>query len=55
MGTPEYIENYRWAEDALTVSVFEIIISATLGCLLIRWFSPLLLEKVRTAGCNPSL
>ena len=29
------------------MGVFEIIISATLGCLFIRWFSPVLLEKVR--------
>ena len=57
MGTSDYTKYYRWGEDALTVGGFEIIISATLGCLLIRWFSPLLLDKVRadsTRLCDES-
>ena len=35
-----------FATEALTIAVFEILIAGTLGTLLIRFFAPLLLEKV---------
>jgi hypothetical protein len=37
----------QFGTDALTTAVFEIIISGTLGCLMVRWLSPLLLKLVR--------
>lgn len=37
----------EFATDALTIAVFEILIAGTLGTLLIRFFAPLLLDKVR--------
>jgi hypothetical protein len=43
VGNPNRAKYVRWGQDALTTSVFEIIISGTLGSLLIRWLSPLLL------------
>lgn len=36
-----------FATEALTIAVFEILIAGTLGTLLIRFFAPLLLEKVQ--------
>ena len=36
----------EFATDALTIAVFEILIAGTLGTLLIRFFAPLLLDKV---------
>ena len=39
----------EFATDALTIAVFEILIAGTLGTLLIRFFAPLLLEKVQHA------
>ena len=49
-GSPNYVQYHQWATDALTVAVFEVIISGTLGCLLVRWLSPLLLTQARGAG-----
>ena len=49
VGSPNYAQYHQWATDALTVAVFEVIISGTLGCLLVRWLSPLLLTQVRAA------
>ena len=47
VGSPEYAQYHAWATDALTTAVFEVIISGTLGCLLVRWLSPLLLPQAR--------
>ncbi len=49
VGSPQYAQYHTWATDALTTAVFEVIISGTLGCLLVRWLSPLLLPQVRRA------
>lgn len=49
VGNPDRAKYVRWGQDALTTSVFEIIISGTLGSLLIRWLSPLLLAPA--ASC----
>ena len=51
-GSPNYAQYHQWATDALTVAVFEVIISGTLGCLLVRWLSPLLLTQVGAVGCH---
>ena len=53
-GSPNYAQYHQWATDALTVAVFEVIISGTLGCLLVRWLSPLLLSQVHAAGYKKS-
>ena len=36
-----------YATEALTIAVFEILIAGTLGTLLIRFFAPKLLDKVK--------
>lgn len=46
VGSPLHAQYRQWGEDALTTAVFEILISGTLGCLLVRWFSPVLLQQV---------
>jgi hypothetical protein len=43
-GSPNHEEYTQWGQDALTTAVFEIIISGTLGCLLVRWLTPFLLK-----------
>lgn len=45
VGSPLHAQYRQWGEDALTTAVFEILISGTLGCLLVRWFSPVLLQQ----------
>ena len=57
VGSPDRAEYVRWGQDALTISVFEIIISGTLGSLLIRWLPPLLLAPAAAtvvSMLNPS-
>lgn len=44
---PRYAEYRRYGEDALVTSVFCILICGSIGTLLIRWFSGILLDKVR--------
>ncbi|KAK9810538.1 hypothetical protein WJX72_012364 [[Myrmecia] bisecta] len=44
-GTPEYVEYHKWAEDALTIAVFCILICGSIGTILIKWLSPYLLEQ----------
>ena len=46
IGTPKHTQYAGYAQDALTTAVFEIIISGTLGSLMVRWLSPLLLKRV---------
>lgn len=45
-NSPEYADNARWAEDALVVAIFCILICGTVGTISIRWCAPYLLEKV---------
>jgi hypothetical protein len=53
VGSPNYERYTQYGTDALTTAVFEIIISGTLGSLMVRWLSPLLLKAVRpTCGCS---
>ena len=47
VGSPNHDRYTQWGTDALTTAVFEIIISGTLGSLMVRWLSPLLLKPVR--------
>lgn len=60
VGSPKHEQYTQWGQDALTTAVFEIIISGTLGCLLVRWLTPFLLKTVRfcavsrTWRCRPS-
>ena len=54
VGNPNRAKYVRWGQDALTTSVFEIIISGTLGSLLIRWLSPLLLALSASCGVRAS-
>lgn len=49
---PQHAKFKQWGTYALTTSVFEIIISGTLGSLMVRWLSPLLLPVV---GVPPPL
>lgn len=44
--TPEAVQYREWANEALTVAVFEILIAGTIGTLLIRLFAPQLLARV---------
>lgn len=58
VGSPNHDRYAQFGTDALTTAVFEIIISGTLGSLMVRWLSPLLLKAVRlaqTAGQSRSL
>ena len=48
-GTAKHTLYAGYAQDVLTTAVFEIIISGTLGCLMVRWLSPLLLKQVPLA------
>lgn len=50
VGSPNHDRYTQYGTDALTTAVFEIIISGTLGSLMVRWLSPLLLKPVRLAG-----
>lgn len=45
-GTPMWNEYHVYAQDTLAICVFAIIICGTFGMVAIRWFSPLLLERV---------
>ena len=47
VGSPNHDRYTQYGTDALTTAVFEIIISGTLGSLMVRWLSPLLLKPVR--------
>lgn len=47
VGSPNHDRYTQYGTDALTTAVFEIIISGTLGSLMVRWLSPLLLKAVR--------
>jgi NhaP-type Na+/H+ or K+/H+ antiporter len=44
VGSLDHDRYVQFGTDALTTAVFEIIISGTLGCLMVRWLSPLLLK-----------
>lgn len=61
-GNPQHKKYQQWGSDALTTSVFEILISGTLGSLLVHWLSPLLLTQeseqdaiARQASVRPPL
>ena len=43
---PEAVQYREWAQETLTVAVFEILIASTIGTLLIRLFAPKLLARV---------
>ncbi len=43
---PQYNNYAMWAEEALVTAVFCIIICGAFGTLAIRWFAPVLLDKV---------
>lgn len=45
VGSPQRAEYLAYGQDMLTTAVFEILISGTLGSLLVRWLSPLLLTR----------
>ncbi len=49
VGTPGRQEHVQWGVDAQVTAVFEILISGTLGCLMVRWLSPKLLPQVASA------
>lgn len=53
VGSPKHAAYTQWGTDALTTAVFEIIISGTMGSLLVRWLSPFLLKPVRRAHQTP--
>ena len=44
--TSEALQYREWANAALTVAVFEILVAGTIGTLLIRLFAPQLLARV---------
>ena len=52
-GTPGREEHVQWGVDAQVTAVFEILISGTLGCLMVRWLSPKLLPQVAHAPARP--
>lgn len=61
-GNPQHDKFQQWGSEALTTSVFEILISGTLGSLLVHWLSPLLLTQeseqdaiTRQASVRPPL
>lgn len=45
-NSPRYAQYHSYANDALVIAVFTILICGSLGTILIRWFSPFLLTKV---------
>lgn len=50
VGTPGRERYVQWGVDAQVTAVFEILISGTLGCLMVRWITPKLLKQVNTAS-----
>ena len=50
---PRYAKYHSYAEDALVIAVFTILIAGGIGTILIRWFSPFLLIKV-SFRCRPT-
>ena len=54
-GTPMWNQYHAYAQDTLAICVFAIIICGTFGMVAIRWFSPLLLERVSSPFHNAGL
>ena len=52
---PKYASYAQYGNDALVTGIFCILICGSLGTLLIRYFSPFLLEKVSPYLLSPIL